>query len=628
MRLDDLINRELGRYRVEALIGRGGMAAVYRAFDMRLRRYVALKVLYPQYLADPDVRERFAREAITAAQLDHPNIVPIYDVGESDELVYLAMKLLPGPSLADLLLRERRITLDRMIPITREVAAALDEAHRRGIIHRDIKPGNVLFDERGHALLTDFGIAKSLDAPALTESSVIVGTPDYIAPEQIDPRLALGGRADHRADIYALGALLYRALTGRRPFEGPTQAVLVAHLQQAPAPPSTVAPDLPPGVDRVILRALAKHPDDRYPSAGDLADALSVSAGDATEVGAIFPPAAIRRDPHTRATTDVRLPQPAGHAARPTPGRGRLAGAIVALVLLLTLGGGLFALIARSDQPSPAAADKIQPPIATLTSTPTVTHAPPMMTHTPTDAPSATPTDQPTTTPTDSPLPTLTQASLVSRPPAAPPTTPPARPTQLPVIVPPPVPTQAPTIAPTSAPTAAPTIVPTDAPVASCSVALAGGFGYLWRTNTTVREALGCPLEEEQAGLSVEQLFEGGQMYWREAGHQHWVMQGGATGSWRRYTDVPASDPDPTDSPPPSYFMPAGGFGKLWQKYPAIRASMGWATTPEVPFTGVIQRFERGTLLFAPAINGHGKRIYALYNNGTFAIFRDEYAGP
>jgi hypothetical protein len=143
-----------------------------------------------------------------------------------------------------------------------------------------------------------------------------------------------------------------------------------------------------------------------------------------------------------------------------------------------------------------------------------------------------------------------------------------------------------------------------------------------------VRGVLGCPLEEEQAGLSVEQLFEGGQMYWREAGHQHWVMQGGATGSWRRYTDVQDSDPDPVVPPPAGLYRPAGGFGKLWQKYPAIRESMGWATTPELPFTGVIQRFEGGTLLFAPAIHGHSRRIYVLYNSGVFAIVRDDYTGP
>lgn len=234
MRLDMLIGEHLGRYQIEALLGRGGMAAVYRALDPALQRAVALKVLYPQFLADPELVERFRREAITAAALDHPHIVPIYDVGEADGMVYLAMKLLPGPSLADVLQHEGRLPLARVAGLANEIAAALDEAHHEGIVHRDIKPGNVLFDRHGRAILTDFGIAKSLESTALTETSVLIGTPDYIAPEQIDHELAIGGKVDARADIYAFGALLYRALTGRRPFEGTAQTVFLAHLRDEP----------------------------------------------------------------------------------------------------------------------------------------------------------------------------------------------------------------------------------------------------------------------------------------------------------------------------------------------------------------------------------------------------------
>ncbi len=362
MRLNDLINKELGRYRVEALIGRGGMAAVYRAFDTRLQRHVALKVLYPQYLADDDIVERFRREAITAAQLDHPHIAPIYDVGDAEGLFFLTMKLLPGPSLAELLQREQRLPADRVVRLASELADALDAAHQRGIIHRDIKPGNVLFDERDKALLTDFGIAKSLDAPALTESSVIVGTPDYIAPEQIDPRLAPYGKLDHRADLYSLGALLYRTLTGHRPFDGPSQVVLLAHLQMAPPPPSTYLPDLPPAVDAVFAQAMAKRPTDRYSTATALAQALAASFGeqhmagvdDRTEVGVVFPAAALRRDPHTQPTTQV-APAPAEVAAaevvtaQPPPYRNRAAlaplAALLAMVLIGVLGINLASFV-------------------------------------------------------------------------------------------------------------------------------------------------------------------------------------------------------------------------------------------------------------------------------------------
>lgn len=185
---------------------------------------------------------------------------------------------------------------------------------------------------------------------------------------------------------------------------------------------------------------------------------------------------------------------------------------------------------------------------------------------------------------------------------------------------PPPVPTLAPTTIPTQA--------PTDLPVATCRVALTGGFGHLWRSNAALRSAIGCPIELERAGYSVEQVYERGLMYWREEGDLYWVMSGGASGEWRPYGNLSLNDPEPSDEPPPNLIRPISGFGRLWQKYPSVRESLGWATTFEVPFSGVIQRFESGTLLFAPAVNGHGRRIYALYNNGTFAIFRDEYTGP
>ena len=305
MRLEGLIGQHLGRYQIEALIGRGGMAAVYRAFDPALQRNVALKVLYPQFLADPSLIERFRREAITAASLDHPYIAPIYDVGDADGLVYLAMKLLPGPSLAELLQREGRMPLSSAAVLVAEVAAALDEAHAHGIVHRDIKPGNVLFDARGRAMLTDFGIAKSLESSSLTETSVIVGTPDYIAPEQIDPRLAPGGQIDGRADIYALGAMLYRAITGRRPFEGSAQNVLLSHLQQEPPSPSTIVPGIPPGVDAVIGQALRKHPEDRYFTAGEFARDFAAATSDVTEIGMVVPAIAQRHDINTRTTTEV-----------------------------------------------------------------------------------------------------------------------------------------------------------------------------------------------------------------------------------------------------------------------------------------------------------------------------------
>ncbi|HWQ12128.1 MAG TPA: serine/threonine-protein kinase, partial [Roseiflexaceae bacterium] len=304
MRLEELIGRRLGRYQILDLIGRGGMAAVYRARDTLLLRDVALKVLYPQYLGDQALVERFQREAVVAARLDHPNIVPIYDVGEADGLTYIAMKLLGTRSLADVLRARGTLTLEELAPIVSQIAAALDYAHARGVVHRDIKPANILLEGIGqrsevigvelqggvasppsplthhlspdtHAVLTDFGIARSLDAPGLTGTGVLIGTPDYMAPEQIRGAPQIDGRAD----IYALGVLIYRCLTGRRPFEGTTQEVLIGHLEGAPAPLSALDPALPAGVDQVVRRAMARRPEDRYATAGELARALRSAAG-------------------------------------------------------------------------------------------------------------------------------------------------------------------------------------------------------------------------------------------------------------------------------------------------------------------------------------------------------------
>jgi len=624
MRLNDLINQEVGPYRIEALLGRGGMAAVYRAFDTRLQRHVALKLLYPQYLADPDIVQRFHREAVTAAQLDHPHIAPIFDVGESDGLHYLAMKLLPGPSLAELLQREGRFSLSRTVTLLQELAAALDEAHQHGIVHRDIKPGNVLFDAKGRAVLTDFGIAKSLDAPALTETSVIVGTPDYIAPEQIDSRLAPNGKLDHRADLYSLGALLYRTLTGRRPFDGSSQMVLLAHLRDEAPPPSTVEPTLPPAVDGVVAKAMAKRPEERYASASELAAALAACLGEQTEVGVIVPPAA-RQQPAVPATQGEPFAASAAPTAVPDVASGSRLGrtmflsAIIVIPLLL-----LGFLVQRSW---PTAKSAWADPVTGLSSS--IEASPPATTNRTTTT-TLTETVEPSAISPTVQASTPTEAQIAAVPNAAP------SPTQQPATAPRPA-AQPPAARPTnSVAEARPSVRPTERPSPTstatatspqCEVALAGGFGALWRAQASVREALGCPLEAERAGYSVEQLFEGGLMYYRDDTEQFWVFSNGAA-TWRLYVDVYPSDPEPTDEPPPDRIKPVRGFGRLWQKYSAIRETLGWGTTPETGFVGVVQRFERGTMLYTPDVNNHAKRIYVLYNTGTFELFRDTYTGP
>ncbi|MEI6181420.1 MAG: serine/threonine-protein kinase, partial [Chloroflexales bacterium] len=245
--LRSLLNQRLGRYLIKAPLGRGGMAAVYRATDTILQRDIALKILYPQYSDDASLIERFKREAVTAASLEHPNIVPVYDVGEHDGMAFIAMKLLNGRSLQERLQEVGTLSLDELLTVLTAVAAALDYAHARGIIHRDIKPANIFLSQENEGvrpLLTDFGIAKQLDAPGLTTTGALIGTPDYMAPEQI-----AGRPVDARTDGYALGMLAFRCLTGRRAFEGSTQDVLLGHLYgQAPLL-STLNPALPPGLD-------------------------------------------------------------------------------------------------------------------------------------------------------------------------------------------------------------------------------------------------------------------------------------------------------------------------------------------------------------------------------------------
>ncbi len=239
------------------------MAAVYRAHDTALRRDVALKVLYPQYSGDTNLIDRFQREAVLAASLDHPNIVPIYDVGEADGMVYIAMKLLGGQALADILRQRPVLPLEEVVSIVEQIAAALDYAHARQIVHRDIKAGNILLEDDPlglhpgpRAILTDFGIAKSLGTSGMTGTGVLIGTPDYMAPEQIRSSQTV----DYRADIYALGVLIFRCLTGRLPFEGGTEQVLMGHLYGNFSDPSMIVTTLPVAVDAVVRKGHGARP--------------------------------------------------------------------------------------------------------------------------------------------------------------------------------------------------------------------------------------------------------------------------------------------------------------------------------------------------------------------------------
>jgi streptogramin lyase len=261
-------------FRIESVVGRGGMGVVFRARQPELDRVVALKVIAPERIEDDGAVERFLREARAAAAVEHPNVVPIHAAGVHDEMAYLSMRFIDGQDVRTRVRLGGPLDPERAAAIVAQIAAALDVIHRAGYIHRDVKPANVLLDREGDAYLTDFGLAKALGAGGPTRSGEWVGTLDYVAPEQIR-----GGRIDARADVYALGGVLHYMLTAHVPFERDTDEAKLWALLSAPPPrPSTLRPELSDELDAVVERALAKHPADRYLSAGDLARATLAAA--------------------------------------------------------------------------------------------------------------------------------------------------------------------------------------------------------------------------------------------------------------------------------------------------------------------------------------------------------------
>jgi serine/threonine protein kinase len=267
-------SQRIGRYEIVDELGRGGMAIVYRAFDPQFGREVAIKVLPREFLFDAGFRQRFEREAQTIARLEHFAIVPVYDFGEHEGQPYLVMRYMAGGSLAERIEGGWPVALEGAAAITRRIGAALDAAHRRNVIHRDVKPGNVLFDGDGVPYLTDFGIVKLTEATAQLTGGGLVGTPAYMAPEMAQP-----GGLTPLVDVYALGVLLYQMLSGELPYEADTpMGLLMAHMGRPIPDIREVRPDLPAEVQTVIERAMAKDPADRYQRAGELAAALRDAA--------------------------------------------------------------------------------------------------------------------------------------------------------------------------------------------------------------------------------------------------------------------------------------------------------------------------------------------------------------
>ena len=255
-------------YRIEAVAGRGGMGIVYRATQVALGRPVALKLIAANYAGERSFRERFKREWETAASIDHPNVIPLYEAGAAEEHLFIAMRFVEGVDLAELIAREPEIAPERAVRIIAQVASALDAAHARGLVHRDVKPGNVLIGADDHVYLTDFGLTKNPTTDSgLTGTGMFVGSVDYAAPEQIR-----GEATDARTDVYALGCVLFQILTRAVPFDRPSDvAKMYAHVSDPPPSLTALRPDAPAAFDALIARAMAKEPTDRYASAGELA---------------------------------------------------------------------------------------------------------------------------------------------------------------------------------------------------------------------------------------------------------------------------------------------------------------------------------------------------------------------
>jgi eukaryotic-like serine/threonine-protein kinase len=365
------------RYAVGELLGRGGMAEVYLATDRVLDRPVAIKTLGGWLASDATFVERFRREALASARISHPNLVAVFDAGSDGSLHYIVMEHVPGETLADVIRREGPLRPDRARGIGTNVADALGVAHEAGIVHRDVKPANVMLTPDGRTKLMDLGIARSIDGESITRASSILGTAGYVSPEQ-----ARGDPVDRRSDVYSLGCVMYEMLTGRPPFTaGDPVAVAYKHVHEAPVPPSSVDPSVPHSLEAVTLRAMEKDPAARFQSAGDMSSALAdrtapvASVTKTTPMPALAPP--VVAPPGT-------LPR---RADRPTPRRRRLVPILLGFAALILLGGLTFALFG-GDPPS-----GLGPPAGSTSASPTPSPSTsPSRSTTPSTSPSPSPT--------------------------------------------------------------------------------------------------------------------------------------------------------------------------------------------------------------------------------------------
>ncbi|HXV43844.1 MAG TPA: protein kinase [Anaerolineae bacterium] len=348
--MEELTGKQLGSYQVVAPLGEGGMAAVYKAYQPGMERYVALKILPRHFANDPQFAARFDQEAKVLAKLQHPHILPVFDFGQADGYTYIVMPFLQSGDLTDLLAGQS-LPLGQIRRLISQVGDALDYAHSRGLIHRDVKPSNVLLDERGNCLLTDFGIAKIVEGSSkLTVTGGIIGTPAYMSPEQ-----GMGEKVDGRSDIYALGIMLYEMATGRVPYQAETpMAVMIKHLNDPLPPPRRLNPALPEAVEQVILKALAKQPQDRYATAGEMVRALQAAIPEI-----IADEKTPENEPATLLSAEPALATVKPEAAQTSAVRGsapaNLLWLLAAAAAIVVIGGLIFLAVGGNGQSGPTA---------------------------------------------------------------------------------------------------------------------------------------------------------------------------------------------------------------------------------------------------------------------------------
>lgn len=341
----------VGRYRLDGPVGRGGMAEVLRAQDLTLSRPVAVKVLHDRFADDEQFQARFRQEAQAAASLNHPNIVGVYDTGEEGGLPFFVMELVEGRSLQEVIQRGG-LTEERALEVAADTCAALQYAHERNLVHRDVKPGNILLAEDGSVKVADFGIARAINADTVTQTAAVLGTAAYLSPEQ-----AQGRPADVRSDLYALGVVLYELLTGEQPFQGES-AVTVAyqHVQEQPAPPRELDPSLSEAAQAIVMRAMAKNPANRYQDAAAMRDdLLRARSGQPVAAPAVLPrnDTAAFEPVAAEVTEAAVLPGPRGGRA------GRILGYLLLAALTFAAAGGAVWFLAEQFAPEAVATARV-----------------------------------------------------------------------------------------------------------------------------------------------------------------------------------------------------------------------------------------------------------------------------